>query len=81
MLNKLKDYINDNEFRITIFSDRIYVVNYKEVLSLEDERISFSTEKGRVIVKGDQLTLNKLLDREVLISGRTKDIEVDFHDE
>lgn len=81
MLNKLKDYINDNEFRITIFSDRIYVVNYKEVLSLEDERISFSTEKGRIIVKGDQLTLNKLLDREVLISGKTKDIEVDFHDE
>lgn len=81
MLNKLKDYINDNEFRITIFSDRIYVVNYKEVLSLEDERISFSTEKGRIIVKGDHLTLNKLLDKEVLISGKTKDIEVDFHDE
>lgn len=81
MLNKLKDYINDNEFRITIFSDRIYVVNYKEVLSLEDERISFLTDKGRIIVKGDDLTLNKLLDREVLISGKTKDIEVDFHDE
>lgn len=81
MLNKLKDYINDNEFRITIFSDRIYVVNYKEVLSLEDERISFSTSNGRIIVKGDHLTLNKLLDREVLISGKTKDIEVDFHDE
>ncbi len=81
MLNKLKDYINDNEFRITIFSDRIYVVNYKEVLSLEDERISFSTSNGRIIVKGDYLTLNKLLDKEVLISGKTKDIEVDFHDE
>ncbi len=81
MLNKLKDYINDNEFRITIFSDRIYVVNYKEVLSLEDERISFSTSNGRIIVKGDHLTLNKLLDKEVLISGKTKDIEVDFHDE
>ena len=81
MLNKLKDYINDNEFRITIFSDRIYVVNYKEVLSLEDERISFSTSNGRIIVKGDHLTLNKLLDNEVLISGKTKDIEVDLHDE
>lgn len=81
MLNKLKDYINDNEFRMTIFCDRIYVVNYIEVLSLEEERVSFSTEKGRIVIKGNHLTLNKLLDKEILVSGNVSNIEVDFHDE
>lgn len=80
MIEKIREYISDTEFRITIFYDRIYIVNYKEILSLEDERISFLTDKGRVIIKGTNLTLNKLLDKEVLISGRVLDIEVDFND-
>lgn len=80
MIEKIREYISDTEFRITIFYDRIYIVNYKEILSLEDERISFLTDKGRVIIKGINLTLNKLLDKEVLISGKVLDIEVDFND-
>ncbi len=80
MLNRIKEYINDNEFRFTVFYDRIYVENYKEILSLEDERISFLTNKGRLIIKGKNLTLNKMLDNEALIIGKAVDIEVDFHD-
>ena len=78
MLNRLKEYINDNEFRLTVFSDRVYVMNFLNIVSLEEERISFLTSKGRVIIKGKNLCLNKLLDDEVLISGTIMNIEVDF---
>lgn len=80
MLNHVKEYINDNEFRLMVFEDRIYVVNYLKIISLEDERISFLTNKGRIIIKGDNLCLNKLLDSEVLISGTVSNIEVDFNE-
>ena len=80
MLNRIKDYINDKEFRMTIFTDRVHIINYLKILSLEDERVSFLTTKGRIIVKGKNLCLNKLLDEEVLISGKVLDIEVDFHE-
>lgn len=80
MLNRLKDYINDTEFRLTVFSDRIHVMNFLQIISLEDERISFLTTKGRVIIKGKNLCLNKLLDDEVLISGIIMNIEVDSGD-
>ena len=76
MLNRLKEYINDNEFRLTVFSDRVHVMNFLNIFSLEEERISFLTSKGRVIIKGKNL--NKLLDDEVLISGTIMNIEVDF---
>lgn len=79
MLNKIKEYINDNEFRFTIFSDRIHIINFLKILSLEEERISFLTEKGRFIIKGKGLSLHKLLEDEVLISGDISSIEVD-HD-
>ena len=52
MLERIKDYINDNEFRMTIFIDRIHIVNYLKIISLEDERVSFLTTKGRIIIKG-----------------------------
>lgn len=80
MLNRLKEYINDNEFRLTVFSDRVHVMNFLNIFSLEEERISFLTSKGRVIIKGKNLCLNKLLDDEVLISGTIMNIEVDFNE-
>ena len=80
MINRIKDYINDKEFRMTIFTDRIHIINYLQILSIEDERIAFLTNKGRIIIKGNNLCLNKLLDDEVLVSGFVSNIEVDFND-
>ncbi|MCI8346954.1 MAG: hypothetical protein HFJ12_03280 [Bacilli bacterium] len=80
MFQSIKNYINDNEFKLTVFEDRVYVANYLKIISLEDERISFLTQKGRIIIKGNNLCLNKLLEDEVLISGRVSNIEVDFNE-
>lgn len=80
MLNRIKDYINDKEFRMTIFTDRIHIINYLQILFIEDERVAFLTNKGRIIIKGNNLCLNKLLDDEVLVSGFVSNIEVDFND-
>ena len=80
MLNRIKDYIYDKEFRMTIFTDRIHIINYLQILSIEDERVAFLTNKGRIIIKGNNLCLNKLLDDEVLVSGFVSNIEVDFND-
>lgn len=80
MLNKIKDYINDKEFRMNVFIDRISIINYSKIISLEDSYISFLTNKGKVVIKGNNLTLNKLLDDEILISGNVSNIEVDFNE-
>lgn len=77
MFNRLKKYINDTEFRLTVFADRVHVMNFLQIISLEDERISFLTTSGRIIIKGKNLCLNKLLDDEVLISGNIMNVEVD----
>lgn len=76
MFSKVRDYIKDEEFRLVLFNDRIYAVNYKDILSLESERISFKVDDGRIVVKGKDLTLNKLLEKEVLIGGEVLNIEV-----
>lgn len=80
MFNRIKEYINDDEFRLTVLENRIYIINYLKIISLDDDRISFLTKKGRVIIKGSKLSLNKMLDDEVLISGVVSNIEVDFNE-
>lgn len=76
MFSKVRDYIKDGEFRLTLFEDRLLAVNYDSILSLESERISFLIARKRIVVKGKDLTLSKLLDKEVLIGGVVFSIEV-----
>lgn len=78
MLSKVKDYIIDNEFRVTLFENRFLAVNFIKILSLEEERVSFSTSYGRVVIKGENFSLQRLLDREVLVVGVVLGVEVSY---
>lgn len=77
MLNNLRSFINDNEWRINIYEGKINIVNYDDVISLEDNRISIKYKKGMIIIKGDNLSVNKLLDNEILITGNIKNLELE----
>lgn len=79
MFDKIREYIKDDEFRFTVFENRIHIINYSEILSLETERISFRMEEKRFVIKGNNLVLNRLLENEVLIMGTVFSIEV-FYD-
>lgn len=76
MIRKLVDYVKETEFRFTVFSDRIYILNYQEILSLEDDRICLTYDAGRMVIKGEHLTVGKLLDQEMLIFGKVLEIEM-----
>lgn len=76
MLLRVKDYILDKEFRLTLLEERFCAVNFSKILSLEEERVSFLTSYGRVVVKGRSFVLQRLLDAEVLIGGRVEGVEV-----
>ena len=78
MINKIKHYIKDTEFRLTLFKDRVYVINYKKILSLESTNISFRVDNGLVVIKGNKLVLKKLLNREILVSGNISSIEAKY---
>ena len=76
MLDKINNYINDTEFRFTVYENKINIVNYTGIISLEGNYISIKSINKKIIITGDSLILNKLLDREMLISGNISKIEV-----
>ena len=76
MLRKVYEYVRDDEFRFTIFKDRIHIVNYHRIKSLNSDLVLFSDNDREFSIKGKNLILNKLLDNEVLILGEVYKIEV-----
>lgn len=76
MLRKVYEYIKDEEFRFTIFNDRIHIINYIKIASLNSDYILVESSDRKISIRGKNLVLNKLIDKEVLIVGFVNSIEV-----
>lgn len=76
MLDKLYNFIDDNEFRLTVYENKIHIINYKRIISLEKNYISLKSNNKKIAIFGNNLSLNKLLNNEMLISGIITKIEV-----
>lgn len=76
MLRKVYEYVKDDEFRFTVYNNRIHIVNYEKITSLNDDYMLVQCVDRKISIKGDGLVLNRLLDNEVLIVGKVKNIEV-----
>ena len=75
--NRIKNYIEDNEFHFDIFVDHIYIANYEKILSLSDTRVSFVAQNKKITLTGNKLSLIKMLDDELLIQGNLTKVELE----
>lgn len=76
MLEKISNYVNDKEFRLTLYNDKIHIINYKKIISLESNYLSILCLNKKILVTGNNLILSKILDNELLIKGNINNIEV-----
>ena len=79
MFDKIREYVKDEEFRLTIYQDKVYAVNYSNILTLTDSRVTLKVGDVMYVIKRENLVLNKLLDKEILINGKIFNLEV-FYD-
>ncbi|MBQ2909728.1 MAG: YabP/YqfC family sporulation protein [Bacilli bacterium] len=76
MFRRVYEYVKDEEFRFTIYSDRIHIINYEKINTLNSDYILIEGIDRRISIKGKNLVLNKLVEKEVLIIGEVNNIEV-----
>ena len=74
----LRNYISDVEFRVNLYKDKVHIVNYTKIVTIEKSRISIRYSSGMLIIKGKDLALKKLLDDEILIKKINKKVEVEW---
>ena len=71
----IRSYILDEELKITILDNKINIVNYKDIGSFDSNKIVVKTTNKDIIVKGNDLVVSKLMEREMLITGEFKILE------
>ena len=76
MINNLINYIKNEEFVINLWKNKINIVNFKEIVILEEDKIVITSPNGKVTIRGNNLSINKLLDNELLITGTFNSIEL-----
>ena len=76
MSNFINNYINDKEFRFTVYDNKIHIINFNKIITLEDNYISLLSISKKINIKGLNLVLLKLVDNELLIKGSITSIEV-----
>lgn len=78
MFKKLKNYILDNEFKITLLTNKVDIVNYIDIDHFDSNKIMVRYENGLVIIRGEDLIIAKLLHDEILIVGKVKGLELQW---
>ena len=77
MLENLRNYIEENNFKLIVNDNSIDIINYTRIISLESNYISIKTKNKKIIIKGNNLKPEKILDKEILVKGFITTIEVD----
>ena len=69
MLEIFKNYLNKEEYYLIIYSNYIYIYNYKNIIKFTDTNICLELDKFKVNIFGKDLLITKLEKKELLIKG------------
>ncbi len=73
----MENLFNDYRcFKIIYTSNRVYISNFKRIVSITSEKVIVDSNNGIIEVKGNNIISNKLINNEALFSGTFKDITI-----
>lgn len=75
MLEIFKNYLRGEEYYIILYSNYVYIFNYKEIKKFTDKYISLELDKLRVNIYGSDLLITKMEKSELLIKGNILKVE------
>lgn len=73
---KFRTYLKEDEFKITIFKNKVNVVSYESIGHFDSNKVMIRYNEGTIVINGDNLVVSKLLNDEVLVIGIIKSVEL-----
>ena len=71
----IRHFISDTSFQIVYMKNYLNIINYTNIVTMDLDRIVLLDYNNKIIIKGDNLTVKKLLESEMVISGNIISIE------
>lgn len=76
LFKDIRNFIDEDKFKIIISLDYIDIINYEKIISLTDNNLSIKANKI-INISGDKLKYKKLLDNEIVLFGDIKKVTID----
>ena len=75
MFKNLFNYIKDLNLKVIYYNNKLDIINYKKILIFNDDKIKVECPKKIMIVLGNNLSIKKMYDEELLIEGNIKEVK------
>lgn len=76
LLQSISTFLKNNSYNINISKNNLYINNYNKIDTISDKYISIYIEDIKLIIKGINFKVIKMLDKEILINGQIESIEI-----
>lgn len=76
MFNKLVKYLKNDEYLISLSNSFIHVINYKSIMSLNNNRVELMFDNKILIITGEDFIIEKMEKSEMRIKGKITNIEI-----
>ena len=74
--DRLDNYLYDREYKIIIKENYVNIINYDEIIDFTLNNISVKYKNKIITIEGYNLTISKMVDNEVLITGNINNIRI-----
>ena len=78
MFSNIRNYLNNKDYNINITNNLLYINNYEKINTINDRFISISFLEFNLLVEGVNISINKLLDTEVLFNGQITKVTFEY---
>lgn len=76
IFEKIGDFVENKDIEITLFNNKVYVINYIDIEDFNTNRIVLKHTKGTININGKNLVIVRLINKELLICGEIVSIEL-----
>lgn len=76
LLQSISTFLKNNSYNINISKNNLYINNYNKIDTISDKYISIYIEDIKLIIKGINFKVIKMLDKEILFNGQIESIEI-----
>lgn len=74
-MENLKTYLNDNRFKLNVSNNSIYIDNFINIDTLNEDKIALKCKEFIISIEGKDFTIKKLVDQEILFTGEISNIK------
>lgn len=71
----IRHFISDTSFQMVYMRNYLDLINYTDIISMDINRIVLKIDNEKLVIKGNNLVVKKLLESEMVIDGNILTIE------